>query len=300
MIGTAHYMSPEQATGNQATSASDIYSLGVIAYEMFAGRRPFDADTPLGISSAHVHSPVPALPAGVPRGVAELIREALAKDPASRPASAADFAVRARREMRDDRPAPTLTMPAATTVTAMSAQPSPARAGDAGGDGVAPVRETGRPGLTALLVFLTVLVLIAGGAWLFTTVSGNDVSTGDSLSPDSTATTEPSTSTTVAAAAPADTRHRRPTARSDHGCSDDGCSDDGTRGDHRSRNDDPASRDDGGAGTVRDRGAPDRRSHHWPTDHWRARTDADSRSGTDRRGRGAGLRAQLLRAGQRR
>ena len=48
VIGTAHYMSPEQATGNQATSASDIYSLGVIAYEMFAGRRPFEADTPLG------------------------------------------------------------------------------------------------------------------------------------------------------------------------------------------------------------------------------------------------------------
>ena len=205
VIGTAHYMSPEQATGKQVTSASDIYSLGVIAYEMFAGRRPFEADTPVGISAAHVHSPVPPLPPAVPRGVADLIEEALAKDPALRPASAEAFAVRARREMRDDRPAPTLTMPAAATATAMSAQPSPARAGDAGGDGVAPVRETGRPGLTALLVFLTVLVLIAGGAWLFTTVSGNDVSTEDSLSPDSTATTEPSTSTTVAAAAPADT-----------------------------------------------------------------------------------------------
>jgi hypothetical protein len=59
--------------------------------------------------------------------------------------------------------------------------------------------------VTALLVFLAVLVLIAGGAWLFTTVSGNDVSTEGSLRPDSTATTEPSTSTTVAAAAPADT-----------------------------------------------------------------------------------------------
>ena len=50
VIGTAHYMSPEQATGNQVTSASDIYSLGVIAYEMFAGRRPFEADTPVAIS----------------------------------------------------------------------------------------------------------------------------------------------------------------------------------------------------------------------------------------------------------
>ena len=114
------------------TSASDIYSLGVIAYEMFAGRRPFEADTPVGISAAHVHSPVPPLPPTVPRGVADLIEEALAKDPALRPASAEVFAVRARREMRDGRPAPTLTMPAAATATAMSAQPSPARTGGRG------------------------------------------------------------------------------------------------------------------------------------------------------------------------
>ena len=85
VIGTAHYMSPEQASGNPATSASDIYSLGVVAYEMFAGRRPFEADTPLAVSMAHVHAPVPALPADVPRGVAELITDAFAKDPGVAP-----------------------------------------------------------------------------------------------------------------------------------------------------------------------------------------------------------------------
>ncbi len=201
MIGTAHYMSPEQATGKQVTSASDIYSLGVIAFEMFAGRRPFEADTPVGISAAHVHSPVPPLPPVVPRGVADLIREALAKDPASRPASAEVFALRVRREMRDGRPAPTLTMPAATTATAV--QPSPARTGGAVGGGMADPPEVRRTGTAALLTFLAVILLIAAGVWLFATVSGNDASSEDLPTSDTTATTEPPPSTTLATAPPA-------------------------------------------------------------------------------------------------
>ena len=207
VFGTAHYMSPEQATGNQVTSASDIYSLGVVAYEMFAGRRPFEAETPVAVSTAHIHSPVPPLPPVVPRGVADLIMEALAKDPASRPASAEMFALRARREMSDDRPAPTLTMPATATAstTRASAQPPPARTGGASGDGTADSDGMRRPAMAALLVFLALVVLIAGGVWLFAATLGTDNSSDGSLGSDTTATTEPPPSTTLDTSAPPST-----------------------------------------------------------------------------------------------
>ena len=208
VFGTAHYMSPEQATGNQVTSASDIYSLGVVAYEMFAGRRPFEAETPLAVSTAHIHSPVPPLPPGVPEAVADLIRESLAKDPAARPASAEVFALRVRREMRDGLPAPTLTMPAtatAVTTTPASAQPPPARTGSAVSDGTADPEGMRRPALAALLVFLGLVLLIAGGVWLFAATLGTDNSSEGSLGSDTTATADPPPSSTLATSAPPST-----------------------------------------------------------------------------------------------
>ena len=196
VIGTAHYMSPEQATGSQVTSASDIYSLGVIAYEMFAGRRPFEGDTPVGISAAHVHSAVPPLPPAVPRGVADLIMAALAKDPASRPASAEVFALRARREMSENRPAPTLTLPAATLAT--SAQPAPARTGSTRGDGLAEQPAMRRTRRAALLAIPALVLLIGGGVWMLAGGSGHDASSEGSLSSATTATTDTSSSTVPA------------------------------------------------------------------------------------------------------
>jgi len=204
VIGTAHYMSPEQATGKQVTSASDIYSLGVVAYEMFAGRRPFEAETPVAVSAAHVNSPIPPLPPVVPRGVADLIMEALAKDPASRPASAEAFAVRARRELSDGRPAPTLTLPATATAstTRVSTPLPPARTGGAPGDRPADSDGMRRPAMAALLVFLGLVLLIAGGLWLFTATLGTDNSSDGSPGPDTAASTEPPASTTLATSAP--------------------------------------------------------------------------------------------------
>jgi eukaryotic-like serine/threonine-protein kinase len=99
MIGTPAYVSPEQAVGDQVTGASDVYSLGVVAYEMFAGSPPFERDTPLALTLAHVNDPPPPLPDTVPRHVAELIESMLAKDPSLRPPSAAHVAERMRREM---------------------------------------------------------------------------------------------------------------------------------------------------------------------------------------------------------
>jgi serine/threonine-protein kinase len=87
VMGTAMYVSPEQATGSPVTDASDIYSLGVVAYECLAGRPPFTASEPLAIAFAHKHEPVPALPPDVPPPVSELVYHMLAKTPEERPAS---------------------------------------------------------------------------------------------------------------------------------------------------------------------------------------------------------------------
>jgi eukaryotic-like serine/threonine-protein kinase len=95
VMGTAMYVSPEQATGSPVNDASDIYSLGVVAYECLAGQPPFMAREPLAIAYAHKHEPVPALPPDVPQPVAELVYEMLAKTPQERPPSARAVADRA-------------------------------------------------------------------------------------------------------------------------------------------------------------------------------------------------------------
>jgi serine/threonine protein kinase len=95
VMGTAMYVSPEQATGAQVSEASDIYSLGVVAYECLAGHPPFTAREPLAIAFAHKHDPVPALPPDVPQPVSDLVYHMLAKTPAERPANVQVVADRA-------------------------------------------------------------------------------------------------------------------------------------------------------------------------------------------------------------
>ena len=97
VMGTAMYVSPEQATGSKLTGSSDIYSLGVVAYECLAGRPPFVAEAPLAIAIMHKHDPVPPMPSDVPRQVADLVLAMLSKTPDSRPPSAAVLADEAER-----------------------------------------------------------------------------------------------------------------------------------------------------------------------------------------------------------
>jgi eukaryotic-like serine/threonine-protein kinase len=95
VMGTAHYVSPEQASGKDITTATDLYSLGVVAYECLAGRPPFDADSAVAIALKHVRETPPELPPGVPAPVRELVGQLLSKDPASRPGGAQEVADRA-------------------------------------------------------------------------------------------------------------------------------------------------------------------------------------------------------------
>ncbi|MFJ7749874.1 protein kinase [Arthrobacter sp. NPDC097144] len=88
VMGTAQYLAPEQATGQQATGSSDIYALGVIGYELLAGTRPFSGESQIAIALAQVNDTPPPLPETIPLPVRALVMSMLAKDPADRPADA--------------------------------------------------------------------------------------------------------------------------------------------------------------------------------------------------------------------
>ena len=92
LIGTPGYLAPERAMGERATPASDLYSLGMLAYECLAGTPPFRG-TPLEVALAHRDRPLPPLPPSVAVGVAALVMRLAAKDPARRLSDAAEVAV---------------------------------------------------------------------------------------------------------------------------------------------------------------------------------------------------------------
>lgn len=92
IVGTALYLSPEQAQGLDLTVATDIYSLGVVAYECLTGEPPFAAMMPAEVAFAHIHDRPPRLPAAIPADAAALVLRCLAKDPEQRPASMAELA----------------------------------------------------------------------------------------------------------------------------------------------------------------------------------------------------------------
>jgi eukaryotic-like serine/threonine-protein kinase len=96
IIGTAHYLPPEQAEGKPATPRSDLYALGVVLYECLAGTRPFVGDNPVAIAISHVRETPPPLPDTVSPWLAALTIRMLAKNPEDRPASAGELA----RELR--------------------------------------------------------------------------------------------------------------------------------------------------------------------------------------------------------
>jgi serine/threonine-protein kinase len=96
VMGTPQYLSPEQAQGGTATPASDVYSLGVVAFECLAGHRPFIAETPVATALAHLRDPVPELPDDVPADLAAVVRRAMAKSPEDRFANAAELAAALR------------------------------------------------------------------------------------------------------------------------------------------------------------------------------------------------------------
>lgn len=92
VLGTPHYLAPEQAQGQPAGPASDVYALAVVGYEMLTGTRPFAGDSMITTALAHVSQPAPPLPESVPEPLCTTVMAGLAKDPNQRPESAAAFA----------------------------------------------------------------------------------------------------------------------------------------------------------------------------------------------------------------
>jgi serine/threonine protein kinase len=100
IMGTISYMSPEQAAGRAVDTRSDIFSFGIVLYELIAVRRPFDGATDLETLQKIIHGPVPSLSADVPFALRILLEKALDKDPAARYQSTRDLAVDLRRLVR--------------------------------------------------------------------------------------------------------------------------------------------------------------------------------------------------------
>jgi serine/threonine protein kinase len=105
ILGTAGYLSPEQARGERATDASDRYALAVVAWELLTGHRPFEGESPTAEAAAHVTAPIPSVHAAnpsVPAAFDRVFQRALAKDPAARYPTSAEFVGDLRRALHDD------------------------------------------------------------------------------------------------------------------------------------------------------------------------------------------------------
>ena len=107
ILGTIAYMSPEQASGQPLDSRSDIFSFGVVLYEMFSGRRPFGGRTDLEVLKTIIHGALPPLSEEVPEAYRNVVEKALEKSPAERYQSMREMVVDLRRGQRSQRlPAP--------------------------------------------------------------------------------------------------------------------------------------------------------------------------------------------------
>ena len=102
VMGTVQYLSPEQASGQPASPATDIYSLGIVAYEALAGHRPFTGESQVAIAMAQINDIAPDLPHSVPEPIRRLVFACIAKAPSDRPTTAALLARAATALRRGD------------------------------------------------------------------------------------------------------------------------------------------------------------------------------------------------------
>jgi serine/threonine protein kinase/tetratricopeptide (TPR) repeat protein len=136
VLGTAAYMAPEQARGEELDARTDLFALGVILYEMLTGESPFRRDTPLATLGAVLHDDPPRVESaapGLPAGLAQLVSECLEKSPERRPSSAREIARRLESSGPEGRPAATA-RPAPEAIDSLAVLPFVNESGDADTD----------------------------------------------------------------------------------------------------------------------------------------------------------------------
>ena len=138
VMGTVQYLSPEQASGHPASPATDTYSLGIVAYECLAGKRPFTGESQVAIAMAQINEPAPPLPPTVPIPVQNLVMAMIAKKPSDRPSSSATVARAAQALRRGDLNSAAIAVPAIAT-------------GGIAGDDATRLLTTGDDGTTRIL-----------------------------------------------------------------------------------------------------------------------------------------------------
>jgi eukaryotic-like serine/threonine-protein kinase len=206
VMGTVQYLSPEQASGHAASPATDIYSLGIVAYESLAGKRPFTGESQVAIAMAQINEEPPPLPPTVAQPVQNLVMAMIAKKPEERPASAAAVSRAATALRRGDIAAAAAAVPAiagavagadaATQLLTSGADTSAAtrlmtQATEVEDDEEqAPEKKKRSPWTWPLIALIVLLVLVLGGT-LFA-IFANQQPSADPTSP-STASTSPST-----------------------------------------------------------------------------------------------------------
>ena len=171
VMGSVHYFSPEQARGEGATAASDIYSTGIVLYEMLTGRVPYDGDNPVAVAMQHLHAtpvPIQSLAPDVPTSVIRVCMKAMEKNPAMRYQSARDMATDLRDALaeRGDRALiadsdPEIYQPK-PPVTPGENKPNPGSGNTAGQAGLIATLLAKRSMIRIGMDILLALVIIAG------------------------------------------------------------------------------------------------------------------------------------------
>jgi eukaryotic-like serine/threonine-protein kinase len=207
VLGTAAYLSPEQALGEPATSASDRYALAVVAFELLCGERPYRAEHTAAQARQHIEADVPRITdraPHLPRAADVVLARGLAKEARDRPATAAELVDEIESALREPAPPPTQATQRVARPTARRRAPRPSRSAYGHTPPSAPP-SSGRRGRRPIVVALMALVaLVAAGTVVAFTSSGGDEPTRGAAG-----TTTPRADRTATAP---DTGARTPTA----------------------------------------------------------------------------------------
>ena len=218
VMGTVQYLSPEQASGHPASPSTDIYSLGIVAYECLAGKRPFTGESQVAIAMAQINEEPPPLPDTIAEPVRNLVYSCIAKKPSDRPASSANLARAAQALRRGDLQGAAAAVPGVlgTATTPLDATVVMPRTAETGATTVLNIPDAPEPVDTnekkkrspwtwPLIALIGVLVLVLVGAVVALTSGGN------SPTPDPTKSSQSASPTKSKTASPTPTGSATPT-----------------------------------------------------------------------------------------